>query len=241
MSDTATHCNKHEINNCNDCRLADICLPISLELDDINQLDSIIKRGQILQKGQTLFKYNAPFHSVYAVRSGALKTLTQNTAGQEQVTAFYLPGEIAGLDGLASNHHTNHAIALETSSICEIPFSQFEVLSLKIPSIQRRFFQIMGQEIHHDQQLISLLANKSADEKVAALLLSISMRHKACGLSALQFNLPMSRSEIGNYLGLTIETVSRVFTRLAKREIITLDKKTVSITHLNTLKTLSAG
>ncbi len=227
----------HEVN-CGDCRLASICLPISLQLEDIGKLDKIIQRGRPVHKGDHVYHAGEDFKSVYAIRSGAVKTIRVTEEGEEQITGFYLPGEILGMDGLATNNHSNAAIALETSAICEIPFSRLEELSTKLPNLQRRFFQLMSKEITQDQQLITLLSKNSADQRIASLLLSISARNTQRGLSAKDYFLPMSRSDIGNYLGLTIETVSRVFSRLHKQNIITLDKKHVLINDMDELRNI---
>jgi CRP/FNR family transcriptional regulator len=216
-----------------------LCLPISLELQDINKLDEIIQRGRPIQRGDRIYHAGDKFRSVYAVRSGAIKTISNTQDGQEQITGFYLPGEIIGMDGLATNSHSNTAIALETSAVCEIPFSRLEELSTELPSLQRRFFQLMSKEITNDQQLITLLSKNNADQRIASLLLSISARNHSRGLSADDFYLPMSRSDIGNYLGLTIETVSRVFGRFHKSEIIQLDKKHVKIIDMPALRNIA--
>lgn len=222
--------------NCGECRLGDLCLPISLLRSDVNQLDKIVQRGKPSHKNDTLYYAGDTFRSVFAVRSGAYKTVCISADGIEQITGFYLPGEILGMDGIATGAHTNTAIALETSSACDIPFNQLEALSLKLPNLQRRFFQIMGKEIASDQELISLLSKNSAEEKIAFLLLSISQRNSQRGLAPDEFYLPMSRSDIGNYLGLTIETVSRILGRFHKTQIITLNKKHVVIQNMENLK-----
>lgn len=193
-----------------------------------------------MQKGQPLYEAGEDFKAVYALRSGAVKTSTISRDGEEQITGFYLPGEILGLDGLATNVHSNTAMALETSAICEIPFSQLEDLSMKLPNLQRRFFQLMSKEISHEQQLITLLSKKNADERIASLLVSISTRNHHRGLSSTEFYLPMSRSDMGNYLGLTIETVSRVMSRLHKQEVIALDKKHVVINQMDKLRAIAS-
>jgi len=221
---------------CDDCRLAGICLPIGLQLEDIGKLDQIIQRGRPVQKKEYIYHAGDKFKSVYAVRSGAVKTIKITEDGIEQITGFYLPGEIIGIDGLATNSHINSAITLETSAICEIPFSRLEELSTRIPHLQRRFFQIMSKEIASEQQLITLLGKNSAEERIAALLLSISSRNQSRGLSAKDFYLPMSRSDIANFLGLTIETVSRIFTRFHKSGLITLDKKHIVLNHADALR-----
>jgi CRP/FNR family transcriptional regulator len=232
----STRCHHNPSVSCGDCRLNAICLPISLHVSDIDKLDQIIQRGKPLQKGDYLYRAGEAFHSVFAIRSGTIKTISVSSDGQEQVTGFYLPGEVVGMDGLAQNQYSNSAIALETSAICEIPFSRMEELSLQIPSLQRHFFQLMSKEITADQQLITLLSKNSAEERVASLLLSISTRNHHRQLSATQFRLPMSRADIGNYLGLTIETVSRVFSRFQKQELLAVDKKEIIIRDLPGLK-----
>ncbi len=233
---TEQRCDNIAPANCADCRMAAICLPISLEIDDINKLASIIRRGRPLQRKEHIYRAGEPFKSVYAVHSGSVKTVKVTEEGIEQITGFHLPGELIGMDGIASNVHSNSAITLETSSICEIPFHRLEELSAKIPSLQRRFFQLMSKEIAEEQTLITMLSKNSAEERIAALLLSISLRHQYRGLSAREFLLPMSRSDIANYLGLTIETVSRVFARLNKNGIIDLDKKHIKINNIDALK-----
>lgn len=222
-------CHSQPKVSCSDCRLAALCLPISMHVDDIERLDRIIQRNRPLHKGEYLYRANSPFHSVYAVRSGTIKTITMTGDGQEQVTGFYLPGEMLGMDGIATNVYSNSAIALETSAICEIPFDRLEELSSSIPTLQRHFFQLMSKEITNEQQLITLLSKNSAEERIATLLLSISSRNQRRHLSSLQFRLPMSRADIGNYLGLTVETVSRTFSRFQKQGWIVVDKKEIAI------------
>ena len=213
-------CHSNPSVSCNECRLSTLCLPISLHVDEVTKLDSIIKRGRPLQKGNYLYRANDKFRSVYAVRSGSFKTFTLSSAGEEQITGFYLPGEILGLDGINEDLYLNSAMALETSSICEIPFDHMEQISRDIPALQRRFFRLMSKEITSDQQLFSLLSRKSALARIASFLLSISSRNQQRQLSATVFQLSMSRSEMANYLGLTIETTSRVFSKLQKDSLI---------------------
>ena len=215
--------------NCGNCRLNSICLPLALEHDDIQQLDDIIQRSKPLQKGQHLYREGDDFQSVYAVRSGTIKAYKTTDDGREQVTGFYFPGEILGMDGISNNLHASSAKALETAATCEIPFASLEKLSAVMPNLQRHFFQLMSREITEDQLLITLLSKNSADERVASLMLSISTRNARRKLSATSFRLPMSRVDIGNYLGLTVETVSRVFSRMQKMDILQVDNKEIEI------------
>lgn len=227
--------------NCRDCRLNRICLPFSLENSDIDELDRIIQRGRPLQKGAHLYRQGDEFGEVYAVRSGALKAYRMTDDGREQVTGFYLPGEIVGMDGISQSRHASSARALETSAVCEIPFSSLEKLSASVPQLQRHFFQLMSREITEDQQLITLLSKSSADARIAALLLSISMRNARRHLSATRFRLSMSRVDIGNYLGLTVETVSRVFTRLQKTKVLEVSNREITILDEAALRQLTSG
>ena len=225
--------------NCGNCRLNSICLPLALESEDIEQLDEIIQRSKPLQKSQHLYREGDDFQSVFAVRSGSIKAYKTTDDGREQVTGFYFPGEILGMDGISKNEHASSAKALETAAICEIPFSSLEKLSATMPSLQRHFFQLMSKEITEDQLLITLLSKNSADERVAALMLSISSRNARRKLSATQFRLPMSRVDIGNYLGLTVETVSRVFSRMQKMEILKVDNKEIEILDIDGVRAMA--
>jgi len=216
-----------------------LCLPLALELDQVEQLDRIIQRGRPFQRDEHIYRAGTEFHSVFAVRSGAIKTFSVNDQGTEQVTGFYLPGEIFGMDGIAHTHHISSAVALETSSVCEIPFNRLEDLSLSLPNLQRHFFQLMSREIINDQRLVALIGKNSADERLATLLLSISSRNAQRNLSGLRFRLPMSRADIGNYLGLTVETVSRIFGRFQKHQLLKVDKKEIEILNLEALQELA--
>lgn len=237
QNDKTCHTNPNV--SCGDCRLGELCLPIALDAAEINRLDEIVKRGRPLKKGDHLYRQGDEFKSIYAIRAGSFKCFKTAWDGAEQVTGLYLPGEIIGMDGISSNRHDSSAVALETGSVCEIPFSQLENLSTKIPSLQGRFFRLMGQEIAKDQQMLTLLSSNTAEERVAALLLSISSRNHRRKLSANQFRLPMTRAEIGSYLGITLETVSRIFSRLQKQEILEVDNKEVRVMSMDELKKIA--
>lgn len=233
-----SRCHLNQVS-CNDCRMSSLCLPLALQNDEITQLDEIVQRGRPLRKDEQVYFAGEPFRAVYAVRSGAIKSYCVDDEGVELVTGFYLPGEVFGMDGLGSDQYMTNAVALETSAVCEIPFEHFERLGNQIPSLQRHFLQLMSREITSDHQLITLLSKNSAEERVATLLMSISRRNQRRKLSASRFRLPMSRADIGNYLGLTVETVSRVFTRLQKQGIIHADKKEIEILDRDDLMALA--
>jgi CRP/FNR family transcriptional regulator len=225
--------------NCGDCRLNSICLPIALETHDIDRLESIIQRSKPLRKGDHIYRDSEPFTSVFAVRSGSVKAYKITGDGKEQVTGFYFPGELLGVDGIAHNRHMVSAKALETAAVCEIPFRRLEELSTKLPSLQRHFFRLMSKEISQDQQLITLLSKNSAEQRIASLLLSISSRSVRLKLSATAFRLPMSRTDIGNYLGLTVETVSRIFSRFQKAQLLEVENKEIRVLDLAQIRQIA--
>ena len=232
-------CPHNNAISCGNCRLGAICLPLALEDDDVVKLEEIVQRGRPLQKNEHLYREGDEFTSVFAVRSGAVKAYHITGDGQEQVTGFYFPGEIIGMDGISKDRHVCSAKALETSAVCEIPFHRLEELSTQVPSMQRHFFQLMSQEITNDQQLITLLSKNSAEERIAALLVSISARNARRKLSKTSFRLPMSRTDIGNFLGLTVETVSRVISRFNKQGLIVVDSKEITLLDLEGLKEIA--
>ena len=224
--------------SCSSCRLNALCLPIALEKSEIHQLDDIVQRNRPYKKGDHLYRQADRFKSVYAVRSGSFKTYMLGTNGQGRVTGFYLPGEIIGMDGIAGEQYTNSAMALEHSSICEIPFTQLEQLSVQLPSLQHHFFAIMGNEITKDQQIHTLLSGYTAEERTASFLLGLSNRFAKASFSPTNFLLPMTRSDIGEYLGLTVETISRIFTALQKKGLITVRNREIEILDLDVLQAI---
>ncbi|TWI53806.1 CRP/FNR family transcriptional regulator [Pseudomonas duriflava] len=227
--------------HCKDCSLAPLCLPLSFNLEDLDALDRIVKRGQPLKKGEILFRQGGTFNSVFAVRSGALKTFSVTDNGEEQITGFHLPSELVGLSGMDTNLHPISAQALETTSVCEIPFDHLDELSEQLPQLRRQLMRVMSREIRDDQQMMLLLSKKTADERIATFLVNLSARFRARGFSARQFRLSMSRNEIGNYLGLAVETVSRVFTRFQQSGIIEAEGKEVHILDSIQLCALAGG
>lgn len=231
----AGHSTSAQQPQCDDCALNPICLPMAVSDAELHRLEDIIQRGRPLQRGDHVFRSGDHFESIFAVRSGALKTYRLTPDGDEQIMGFHLPGEMFGLGGLDGHVHPNTAVALETSSVCEVPFERMEGLALEIPSLQHHMFRLLGREIGADEQLLVLLSKRSAEERIAALLLSLSARFRRRNLSPTRFRLPMSRGDIGNFLGLVVETVSRVFTRLQAQGIIEVHGKDVHILKLDAL------
>jgi CRP/FNR family transcriptional regulator, anaerobic regulatory protein len=224
---------------CKSCKLHDLCLPLGLDLSDIDKLDKIIKRRKPLQKGEYLFHTGDNFNSIYAVRSGSIKTYSESEQGDEQITGLYLPGELLGLDAIHDHNHPCSAIALETTSLCEIPFDTLEHMSEAIPSLNKQLFRIMSKEIASDQTLLMLMAQKNAEERLAAFLVNLSSRLKQRNFSETEFYLSMSRKDIGNYLGLTIETISRTFSRFQNEGLLTTQRKYVNILKLHELRNIA--
>lgn len=227
--------------HCKECSLAPLCLPLSLNMQDMDALDEIVKRGRPLKKGEVLFRQGDTFASVFAVRSGALRTFSVTDGGEEQITGFHLPSELVGLSGMDTESYPVTAQALETTSVCEIPFERLDELSVLLPQLRRQLMRIMSREIRDDQQMMMLLSKKSADERIATFLINLSARFSARGFSAHQFRLSMSRNEIGNFLGLAVETVSRVFTRFQQNGLIEAEGKEIRIVDYLSLCNLAGG
>lgn len=227
--------------SCGDCSLAELCLPLGLNIDDLAELENIIKRARPLQRGDYLFNTGDSFQRLYAVRSGAIKVYKVSEDGNEQILGFYLPGEMLGFDAIEQKQHLCTAVALETSSYCAIPFSRLEDLCRQLPGLQHQMYRLMSREISTENKSLLLLGKKNAEDKIATFLISLSTRLKLLGYSATEFRLPMSRQEIGNYLGLTVETVSRIFSRLQKEKLISIDRKLIKIINTKSLHELCAG
>ncbi|MBD3671555.1 MAG: fumarate/nitrate reduction transcriptional regulator Fnr [Gammaproteobacteria bacterium] len=240
MSDKVVELSKIKVA-CKDCSLFQLCLPMGLESDDLEKLDVIIKRRRPVKRGEDLFRVGDGFRSIYAVRSGSIKTFSPTQDGQEQVTGFHLTGELLGLDAISNNYHPCTATALETTSVCEIPFERLEELGHQIPSLQRQLFRVMSREIFTEENHTLLLGKRNAEERLAAFLLSVSNRFKSRGFSPNEYNLSMSRNDIGNYLGLAVETVSRMFTRFQESGLLTVERKHVVIHDLDRLHDMAGS
>jgi CRP/FNR family transcriptional regulator len=221
--------------HCQTCSLNALCLPLSLKEADMERLDDIIRRGRPIQKGQLLFQQGETFQSVFAVRTGALKTYTLASNGEEQITGFHLASELIGLSGYDAGSYPLTAKALETTTVCEIPLPQLDTLADELPDLRKQLMRTMGTEIRHDQNMMLLLSKKNAEERVASFLLDISQRYQRRGFSASHFRLPMSRVDISNYLGLAVETISRVFTRFQNNELIETQGKEIMLRDMDAL------
>ena len=227
--------------SCETCSISQLCLPNSLSREEVTRLNTIVSRGTPIQKGKFLSQAGDNFKQLYAVSSGSFKSYTLSEDGIINITGFFFPGELIGLDAISTGSHTSFVKALETSAVCALPFEKLEDLSGDIRNLRKQMLRVMSKEIMDDQELLLLLSRKNAAERMAAFLLSLSLRFKQRGFSSTSFNLTMTRSDIGNYLGLAIETVSRLFSQFQKKEIICVSDKLVEIINLDALMELAGA
>lgn len=188
--------------------------------------------------GEFLYRSGTPFHCLYAVRAGMFKTILLDSEGREQVTGFHMTGEVLGLDGIEQEICQSNAVALEDGEVWEIPFSRLEALCRQEPGMQRMFHRLMSREIQRDYLMMLLLGSMSAEERLAAFLVNLSQRLTARGYSSTRFILRMSRREIGSYLGLTLETVSRVFSRFHRDGLIRAELKAIELVDIARLRSM---
>lgn len=231
----------HSKTLCSQCSLKELCLPVGLMADEIKKLDSVLRQSRRLKKGDVLFHSGDPFHSFYAIRTGFVKTSVATEDGRDQVTGFFMSGELVGLDGLCDNRHICTAVALEDSEVCELPQRRMEELTATVPSLQTHFYRLMSREIVRDQNVMLLLGNMRAEERLAAFLLNLSQRLQQRGFSANDFILRMSREEIGSFLGLKLETVSRTLSKFNQEGWISVEHKHIRLLQPEQLKQLLSG
>ena len=227
--------------SCAGCSMHQLCLPMGLDEADIHRLDQIMGRRRRVQRGEHLYRMQDAFVNLYAIRFGHFKTYQINASGEQQITGFQMGGELLGMDAISADLHHCDAVALEDSEVCEIPFQRLEELFGHIPALLRHFHRIMSQEITREQNAMLLLGNMRAEQRFAAFLINLSARYAARGYSPTSFQLRMSREDIGNYLGLTIESISRLLSRFKKQDLLHVDKRDVQLLEPSTVKALAAG
>ena len=228
-------------SSCAACSMHQLCLPMGLEDADIDRLDKIIGKRRRLERDEALYKMGDPFRNLYAVRFGHFKTYQINAAGEAQITGFQMAGELLGMDAISADRHHCDAVALEDSEVCEIPFAHLEDLFGHVPALLRHFHRIMSREITREQNVMLLLGNMRAEQRFAVFLVNLSARYAARGYSPTRFSLRMSREDIGNYLGLTIESISRLLSRFRKLGLVHVDKSEVELLEPARLKAMAAG
>jgi CRP/FNR family transcriptional regulator len=216
---------------CSTCNLRELCLPCGLPAAHAESLDDMVYTRKRVKRGAILYRNGAPFDSLYAVRTGFFKSRVLLEDGRDQVTGFHMAGELLGMDGIGAGAHTSDVIALEDSEVCVIPYARLEQ-----PGLQRQLQKVMSRELVRDQGVMMLLGTMRAEERLAAFLLNLSQRFTARGFAAREFHLRMTREELGSYLGLSLETVSRLFSRFAEDGLIAVQQKHVRIHDIPGLK-----
>jgi CRP/FNR family transcriptional regulator len=222
--------------SCENCSLRELCLPRGMSGSDLVRINEIIERKKPVQKNDFLFRAGDNNRALYAVLAGSVKTVVDAPNGDEQIVGFHFPGELLGLDGFQGDTHSCSAVALETASICEIPLDKLDIVCHQVPSIQGEIRRIMGRELSEDHAMMLLLGRMNAEEKLASFLMNISRRMEERHRKASEFILPMPRQDIANFLGLAVETVSRLFARFQEDGVISVDRRRVNIINMDALK-----
>jgi CRP/FNR family transcriptional regulator len=224
--------------SCSECNLRELCFPHGMNDEELSNMDKVVEQPGPLHKNDYLYHDGDIATAIYAVRSGCVKTMAESANGEEQIVGFHLAGEILGLDGFVDGVYTCNAQALETSSVCELPLDRLEELCHVLPGLQRQMRRIMGKEVSSDHKLLLLLGKMTAEERLASFLLSLSSRMEERHWKENEFNLAMPRQDIANYLGMAVETVSRLFAAFQSDKIINVDRRHITILDLPRLKTI---
>ncbi|EXF94470.1 Crp/Fnr family transcriptional regulator [Pseudomonas fluorescens HK44] len=226
---------------CANCSVLELCLPIGLTDQEVEQLDTLIIQRVKVKKGAALYRTGDSLRSLYAVRIGSFKTTVLSLDGREQVTGFQIPGEMLGLDAISEEQHTCNAFALEDSEVCPIHFAQLEKLSRELPTLQHNLNKLLSREIVRDHDMLMLMGKMNSDERLAAFLLNLSQRLSLRGYSSREFVLKMRREEIGSYLGLRLETICRGIAHLRDQTLVEISGRNVTILDMDRLKQLVTG
>lgn len=222
--------------HCSTCSMRELCLPVGLGPDELRQLDNLIGTRTKLKKGDTLYRAGEVFTALFAVRLGSLKTTVLAEDGREQVSGYHMLGDLIGLDGIGSDRHGCQAIALEDTEVCALPFDRIEELARSMPPLQHNLHRFLSKEISRDHNIMLLLGSMRADERLAVFLLNLADRYRRRGYSSTEYVLRMTREEIGSYLGLKLETVSRLFSRFQEEGLIQVQGRAVKLLDPGALK-----
>ncbi len=223
---------------CSNCNLRELCMPVGLSPDQMDRIDEMVATRRKIKRGTALFRNGEAFTSLYAIRTGFFKTSVATEDGRDQVTGFQMAGEIIGLDGIVNDQHSCDAIALEDAEVCVMPYSKLEELSREVNALQHHVHKVMSREIVREHGVMLLLGSMRAEERLAAFLLNLVQRLHARGFSQSELVLRMTREEIGSYLGLKLETVSRTFSRFAEDGVIEVKQRHVRILDTNKLQAM---
>jgi len=226
---------------CSSCNLREMCLPAGVCAEDMERFENVVYARRRMKRGETLFNAGDEFKAVYAIRSGFFKTSLPDGEGREQVTGFFMGGELLGMDGVGSGRYNGAAIALEDSEVCVMPFALVEEMAREVPQLQRHLHSVLAREIVRDHGVMMLLGSMRAEQRLAAFLSNLSKRLLRRGYSASDFHLRMTRDEIGSYLGLKLETVSRLFSQFQKEGLIEVEQKHVRILDIPGLERVLAA
>lgn len=221
---------------CSQCGLGKLCLPLGLDSSDMAQLENIVQASSPFNDNETVYEADQNFERIFAVKSGMFKTVVIDANGNEHILGFHLPGELFGLDAIYPKKYISSAIALGTSSVCGINYTDLEALSSKLPSLQRQLFSLMSKEVHTSQ---AMTVEHAADQKLAAFILALSARYKQRGYSETRINLMMPRRDIANHLNMAAETVSRLFKRFQNEGLLDIKRTDLQITDMEGLKRLA--
>jgi CRP/FNR family transcriptional regulator len=211
-------------------------MPLALNEEELQKLDNLVTTRHKIVRGDTLYRNGEKFSALYAIRTGFFKTSVAAEDGRDQVTGFQMAGEVIGLDGIVSDHHTCDAVALEDAEVCVMNFDLLEDLSREITALQRHIHKVMSREIVRENGVMLLLGSMRADERLAAFLLNLVQRLHARGFSQSELVLRMTREEIGSYLGLKLETISRTFSKFVEEGIVEVKQRHVRIMNPDALK-----
>jgi CRP/FNR family transcriptional regulator len=225
--------------SCRSCHHAHLCLAKGLDNEELSRFDSAVRHGRIIQRGGCLYRQGDTITSLYLVSSGTIKLSVLSADGDEQVLGFYWPGDMLGLDALESGYHGCTATVLETSSVCTLLLAQFDDMSRQLSGIRRQMDHVYGRQMSRDRFLLQTLVCKDAEQRLARFLLDLAQRFATRGLAADEFQLSMSRHDIASYLGLAVETVSRLFARLQEDQLLIVERRHIRLLDLTRLQQLA--
>lgn len=223
---------------CSTCSLRELCVPGGIPVSELEKLDALVAMRRRVKRGETLFNVGDEFRALYAVRSGFFKTRITSSDGRDQITGFQVPGELLGFEGVATEQHGVDAIALEDSEVCILPYGELERIARDFQPLQHQLHRVMSREIMREHNVMLLLGTMKAEERVAAFLLNLSERYRHLGYSSNEFILRMTRQEIGSYLGLKLETVSRAFSKFQEQGVIEAQGKKIRLLDMEQLRKL---
>lgn len=223
--------------SCSNCSLDNICLPRGLSQTEIDNISQVVKARKTLQRGDFIYREGDNFKGILAIKSGSAKLVANDNHGNEHILNILLPGELLGFDGLSDEKHGCAAIALETMTFCILPAVNMDQLFQNLPSLTRELFRHSGEKMLVDRNQL-VLSKRPAEERLAYFLISLSERLKRRGFSSSEFKLSLTRQEIGNHLGLALETVSRLLKKFQDDGLIVVQNRFIQIKNLHSLKSL---